>query len=92
MDRKFVFGGIGALVLLLAVSGAFAMRSGLVGASEADLIEQEAASIAEDHVSGTAQNVELEQEMGGPVYEVTVETANGDLQEVEADGERRRSI
>ena len=85
MNLKTILGGVGVIILIGVVGVAFAATGGNVAASDADLSEDEAKQIAEDHVGGTAQSVELEHE-DGPVYEVMVEQENGDLKEVEVDG------
>lgn len=88
MERKHVLGLIGAVLLVGAVGIGFAATD---TPGEADLSKEEAKRIAENEVDGTAQNVVLEQEdefweQEGPVYEVTVETDDGSLKEVEVDG------
>lgn len=85
MNRKMILGVVGVIVVLGGVGVAYATIGGQVAASDADLSEDEAKQIAEDHVGGTAQSVDLEHE-DGPVYEVIVEQDNGDLKEVEVDG------
>lgn len=89
MERNYVVGVIGVLLLVSAVGIGFAATDIL---GEADLSEQEAKRIAENEVDGTAQNAVLEREYdfweteSGLIYEVTVEKADGSLVKVEVDG------
>lgn len=85
MNRKRIFAVLAAIMLVGVVGVAYAATDVQGDAPDPELSEEEARSIAADHVGGTAQNVALEQE-DGPVYEVTVELDDGTTKEVEVDG------
>lgn len=90
MERNYVIGAVGVLLLVGAVGIGFAATDSTQ--ANPDLSKEEAMNIAENEVGGTAQSAVLEQEddfwesESGPIYEVTVEKADGSLVEVEVDG------
>jgi len=85
MHRKTILAVAGVVVLLGGIGVAFAATTSQQGTADPDVSKDEAIEIAEEQVSGTAQNAELEQE-NGPVWEVTVQGDNGTVKEVEVDG------
>ncbi|MFC4360433.1 PepSY domain-containing protein [Halobium salinum] len=86
MNRKALFSLVGVITLLGVAGVGFAATGGLT-AAEPTLSEQEAMNIAEERVGGTAQTIEQENEGGGPVYEVLVQQSDGEMKEVEIDGD-----
>ncbi|MFQ5979252.1 MAG: PepSY domain-containing protein [Candidatus Heimdallarchaeota archaeon] len=81
---------VSIVLLSLIAVGTFLVIANRTFANEDPAISsEEAKRIAEEHTGGTAISVELEREDDGPfksklIYEVIVETANGNL-EVEID-------
>lgn len=85
MDRKPLFAIAAVVVLLGGVGAAFAATGAQTDTADPDVSEEQAMQTAADHVGGTAQSAELEQE-DGPVWEVSVTQENGPTKEVEIDG------
>ena len=85
MHRKTILAVAGVVVLLGGIGVAFAATTGQQETVDPDISKDEAIGIAEEHVGGTAQNAQVEQE-NGPVWEVTVEGDSGTVKEVEVDG------
>jgi uncharacterized membrane protein YkoI len=85
MDRKPLLAIAAVAVLLGGVGAAVAATSAQTDTAEPDISKAQAMQTAADHVGGTAQSAELEQE-DGPVWEVAVTQENGPAKEVEIDG------
>ena len=70
----------------MLLAGVGMITAAVVNDQDPSLSESEAIRIAEDETGGKTISVHVEHELGGPVYEVRVETADG-LKEVEIDGD-----
>jgi len=87
MNKMMSLALVGAIALLILGVGLIT-ASVIDEAMDPDLSEAEAMRIAEEEIEGgEAIDIELEEELGGPVYEVKVVDADGTVWEVEIDGD-----